>query len=237
MKAREYYRPIEMIGGDPSQEGEIGYNRFGRQLSHEFLHVFDPRTREERANVVRNAYVPSRRREHYVDEIDRVIRTSLPSPLPGSTVIQDTTKPIELVRALRGGRDLQNRLFLLVGPVGSGKSTFVDYFREVKLPEDVAKTTVWINVDINDAPVGKEMMERWIVDEVINNLRRTRPDLDFDTYEVQQKVFSVEIEATAQGRPSHRSPRSRRNTARRSPTRSGGCLPITSATPRPWRAT
>jgi polynucleotide 5'-kinase involved in rRNA processing len=68
-----------------------------------------------------------------VDEIDRVIRAALPAGPTSATVIDDTDNPSALIRALRRGKDLTHKIFLLVGSVGSGKSTFVDYFREVKL--------------------------------------------------------------------------------------------------------
>ena len=195
-----FWKPTHLLGGKSARNEEVGYNDFGARLAIDFLHLFNPRSRSERAAVVRNAYVPSRRREHYADEIDRVIRTAIPSPiLPGSTLIEDTSNPSELLRLLGRGKDLQNRLFLLVGPVGAGKSTFVDYLRELKLTEQIRNGTVWVNVDMNDAPIVRDEMEKWVVEEIIRGLRHTRSDLDFDAYSVLQKVFSVELDALKRG--------------------------------------
>ncbi len=97
-------------------------------------------------------------------------------------------------------------MFLLVGPVGSGKSTFLEYFREVKLPENVRKETVWVSVDMNDAPVRREMLDDWVLQEIIRHLRNSRADLDFDEYENIEKVFAVELSALRKG-PLARTPK------------------------------
>ena len=112
-------------------------------------------------------------------------------------------------------------MFLLVGPVGSGKSTFVDYFREVKLPEDVRKVTVWVSVDMNDAPARCEMLDDWVLQEIIRNLHNVQPDVDFDKYENIEKVFAVELASLRKGLlPEPR--RTHRSTSTQSPMRCGG---------------
>src|SRR5271157_3992312 len=195
----DFQRPTHLLGGLTVRNEEVGYNEFGARIALDFLHIFNPQSRKERAHVVRNAYVSSRRRQHYVEEIDRVIRSTLPSPLPGSTLVEDTSSPVEIIRALQRGRELHHKMFLLVGPVGSGKSTFVDYFREVKLPEEVRKVTVWVSVDLNDAPVRRELIDDWVLQEIIRNLRNTKPEIDFDQYENIEKVFAVELSSLRKG--------------------------------------
>ncbi len=204
--ATDLWRPTHLLGGLTARNEEVGYNEFGARIALDFLHLFNPQSRAERSHIVRNAYVPSRRREHYVEEIDRVIRSAMPSPIAGSTLVEDTSNPAELIRVLKRGSELQHKMFLLVGPVGSGKSTFVDYFREVKLPDDVRNATAWVTVDMNDAPGRREMLDDWVLSEIIRNLRDTKPEFDFDEYENIEKVFSVELTALKKG-PLARTPR------------------------------
>src|SRR5208283_451156 len=141
----------------------------------------------------------SQRFAELVNALGRPILKAMPSTIPESTLLEDSTDPTVLLRALGRGRELQNKMFLLIGPVGSGKSTFVDYFREVKLDHKTSKSTLWINIDLNDAPVGKAMGESWIVEQVIQELRLTEPAIDFATYEMLMKVFSVEIQEMKKG--------------------------------------
>jgi hypothetical protein len=199
MRTADYHRATHLLGGKTARNDEVGYNEFGVRLSIDFLHIFNPQTRQDRAEVVRNAYVPSKRREHYTDEIDRVIRTAIPSTLTGGSVIEDTSNPSELLRLMGRAKDLQNKLFLLVGAVGAGKSTFVDYFREVKLNDAVRSTTVWITVDMNGSPSGKEMLETWVVDQLISGLLAAHPTEKLGEYEALLKVFGVEMHTLKQG--------------------------------------
>jgi hypothetical protein len=100
LKPSEYWRPTHLLGGKTARNDEVGYNEFGSRISIDFLHIFNPQTRQDRADVVKQAYVPSRRREHYTDEIDRVIRNALPVPAGSGKLIDDTSNPVELLHLL-----------------------------------------------------------------------------------------------------------------------------------------
>jgi Type I restriction enzyme R protein N terminus (HSDR_N) len=193
LRKDDYRRAINLIGGNTARNEEVGYNEFGSRISIDFLHVFNPQTRQDRAEVVRHAYVRSKRREHYSDEIDRVIRTAMPTPVSSGKLIEDTSSPTELLKLLGRGADLQNRIFLLIGSVGAGKSTFVDYLREVKLDEQVKRTTAWISINLNGAPIGKEELQRWIVDQFIRTITSTHPEEKLSEYESLMKVFGTEM--------------------------------------------
>ncbi len=199
LRPGEYRRPTHRLGGKSVRNDEVGYNEFGSRISIDFVHIFNPQTRQDRADVVKQAYVPSRRREHYTDEIDRVIRNALPVPAGSGKLIDDTSNPADLLRILGRGRDLQNKLFLLVGAVGSGKSTFVDYFREVKLNAAEKATTVWVTIDLNGSPTTREMLEAWVVDQIISGLSATASAENLHEHEGLLKVFSVEMHALKQG--------------------------------------
>ena len=128
-----------------------------------------------------------------------MIRTAMPVPVNSGKLIEDTTNPSELLRLIGRGKDLQNKLFLLVGAVGAGKSTFVDYLREVKLDETVKLTTLWLTVDLNGSPVGSEMLQAWVVDEIIRGLLNAHPGEKLNEHGGLLKVFSVEMHALKYG--------------------------------------
>jgi hypothetical protein len=199
LRPGEYRKATHRLGGKSARNDEVGYNEFGSRISIDFVHIFNPQTRQDRADVVKKAYVPSRRREHYTDEIDRVIRTALPIPAGSGKLIEDTSNPSQLLRLLGRGRDLQNRLFLLVGARGAGKSTFVDYVREVKLDQATKKATTWVSIDLNNSPTTRAMLESWVVDQIIDGLITSAPDEKLQEHEGLLKVFSVEMQALKQG--------------------------------------
>ncbi|MEX0716991.1 MAG: type I restriction endonuclease [Planctomycetaceae bacterium] len=191
LTTRPLFRAINFVGGSSVRDEDIGYNDFGSGLAIDFRHVFNPESRKERRHIVQNAYVGSQRRERYVDEIDRIIATAVHLAIPGAADIEDTSEPAEIFKALRAGRALENEIMLLIGPRGAGKSTFVDYCREVKLPKDLLDSTVWVHLNFNDAPSERSLLERWILEELISGLRNAYPEIDFD--EQVEKVFAVEV--------------------------------------------
>lgn len=193
LRRQKYWRAQDLLGGLTARDEDVGYNSFGKDLAFEFEHIFNPTSTEQRANIVRNAYVPSKRRRHYVDEIDRIVHRAVPS-LPGSgQLIDDTSSPADLLRVLGRGKELQNKTLFLIGAVGSGKSTFIDFFREVKMTPEIGARTVWVYIDVNESAHAKAVFEKWIAERIVARLRATEP-IDLDDPDVVRKVYSVELQ-------------------------------------------
>jgi hypothetical protein len=192
-------RPINLVGGVSVRNEEVGYNQFGATLSVDFVHLFNPQTKAQRIHIARNAYITSMRREHYTDEIDRLVKNALPRKKSGHQVLDDTDNPTALLRVLGRGKELQSKILLLVGSVGAGKSTFVDYFRAVKLPESAKANTLWISVDFKENPPSVEQLECWVIDRIIAGLCESEPEADFNQWETLQKIFGIEIREIKRG--------------------------------------
>lgn len=196
---RPLFRAVNMLGGHSVRDEDIGYNEFGSKLALDYRTIFNPDSRKDRARIVQNAYITSERREHYVDEVDRIIKSAVVSVVPGSKLIEDTSAPKEILSALRAGRKLENEIMLLVGARGSGKTTFVDYCRLVKLPPDLAASTAWVHLNLNEAPKQRSHLEDWALRELADGLRNSRPDIDFDDREVIERVYGVELNKLRKG--------------------------------------
>lgn len=193
------WKPRRLVGGASIQHEEIGHNTFGATISADFAHLFNPVSHTDRARIVRKAYIPSKRRERYVDPIDRVIRASKPPSEANAKTIEDTGSPKELIGVLKGARPLEHQVLLIVGSVGVGKSTFIDYLQEVALPKDVADTTVWMRLNMNPAPISSSDIYDWLRENIIAGCRAAYPHLDFDELETMKSVFSVEVNKFSRG--------------------------------------
>jgi hypothetical protein len=192
-KATRLFKPRKMVGGLSIQNEEVGHNTFGATISAEFSSIFNPLTREDRINVVKNAYVTSKRRTRYVEPIDRVVRASMSPSESQSTTIDDTKKPVEVIAPLRKGRQMEHQVLLIVGSVGVGKSTFIDYLQEVALPEDVRSRTVWVHMNMNVAPVSRENIYDWLRSEIVAGCQSAYQGVDFDDLDTMMAVYSSEI--------------------------------------------
>jgi energy-coupling factor transporter ATP-binding protein EcfA2 len=189
-----YYRPVRMVGGTSLQDEQVPFNEFGKLLSSEFQHLFNPSSYEDRFKIVENAYVKTQRRERYVDEIDRIIRLASPPKVQEAQWIEDTGNPAPIVAKLSDLESLRNKILLLVGAVGSGKSTFVDYLQRIALPEQVRERIAWVRIDLNDAPVSKDEIYAWCRRHMAQGIRDSSPDQDTESLAGLRKLYRKEIE-------------------------------------------
>jgi len=200
LTSRPLFQAKHFLGGQSVRNEDVGYNEFGSQFALDYRTVFNPESRQDRIRIVREAYIPSKRREHYVDEIDRIVRTAVASTVPGAKSIENTSDPVEILDALRQGKTLENKVMLLVGARGSGKTTFVDYCREVKLPTDLRESTIWCHLDLNEAPPGSgTLQEQWLLNKLIVSLESAYPEVRFRDREYLEKVFGLELRDLRRG--------------------------------------
>ena len=193
-RADQYYQPVKMLGGQVVRNEEVGTNSFGNIIALDYQHLFNPTTTEERAYIVQEAYITSKSRERYLQPIDRIVRAAiLPSEIDSEIVYSDEPKAIIKKLQNKNTNDLEHKILLLIGGVGSGKSTFVDYLRYEALPQEIIKVTTWIRVDMNEAPLELSMIYDWICDEMISEFRKNHSEIDFDELDNLMKLYSVEV--------------------------------------------
>jgi hypothetical protein len=166
----QYRRAVSYVGGASFQNEELPPNTFGATIVGDYGHIFNPRTLEQRALIVREAYVRSLRRQRYIELIDRLIRTSVMPTTSRLPALENTGAPTEVYSALRDRRNLENQVLLLVGSVGSGKSRFIDYVSLVALPQELRNKSVWARINLNDAPLSTDLAYQWIAKAVTNQL-------------------------------------------------------------------
>jgi hypothetical protein len=194
-----YQRPVSMVGGTAFQNEELAPNTFGATIAGDYGHVFNPRTKEDRARVVRHAYIPSLRRQRYVEPIDRLIRAAVTPTMAKIRAFDDTGNPAELTTALRERRHLENQVLLLIGSVGSGKSTFIDYVSLVALSDELKKRSVWVRINLNEAPLAADVAYSWLARAITADLRAQVGDEDIDDIAALSKIFGPELNAFRKG--------------------------------------
>lgn len=196
----QYTKPVFLLGGNAVINETVGENGFGSNLSLEYQSLFNPETTEEKAEIVTNAYINSKRRESHVAPIDRILRATVPPHQRDAKIIDNTDNPIEIINTLDNTAKLKNELCLLVGGVGAGKSTFTEFLRLKALPQNLVASTRWVNVNLNNAPVSRTEIYSWIVGDLISGIRRKYPKEDFDSLDFLQALYKDELEAVSKGR-------------------------------------
>ena len=188
----QFRKPLYMVGGNSIQSKQT-VNTFGETISISYQHLFNPLTDEEKTDIVQNAYVKVYKHESHLSPIQKIIKKKLHPSFQDTTEIDDNTNPKEISNKLKKAHKYNNKLLLLVGSVGSGKSTFITYLKEVALSEGITKKLFWANLDLNNAPVSREEIYKWIKQNLIAQIRDSYSNIDFDSYEVISRLYANEI--------------------------------------------
>lgn len=88
---------------------------------------------------------------------------------------------------------------MVIGGVGSGKSTFTDYLKEVALPNDIKEKTFWMTLNMNDAPSSKEVIYDWLLNYAIDYIKIKIPEYDTNDYSFISKIFAKQIKEFEKG--------------------------------------
>lgn len=194
----KFYTPVSQIGGKRAQDEEMVENSYGRTLVFENRKIFDPETEQDKINIVDNAYIKSAKREQHIDPIYKEIR-KFELPIQPETTSIATDNPDELTVAIDKRINERNEaysLMLIIGNVGSGKTTFIRYFKCQYLEQqhyDLSQRCEWIFLNMNDAPVNSKEIYGWIRDKLISQIKENNLNINFDEYEVIEKLFAPEI--------------------------------------------
>lgn len=193
IRPKRFWKPRKLVGGVAFQREEVGMNSFGATISSDFSSIFNPLSIEDRNYIAEHGYISSKRRERYIEPIDRIIRASTPVSESRSRTLEDTAAPAEIVKVLRGSRQLEQQVMLIVGSAGAGKTTFVDHLRQTALPADVRNSTVWLHIDMNPAPISRAEIYDWLRLQITERCKATDPKTDFDELETIKNVHAVQV--------------------------------------------
>lgn len=193
-----FISPVGRLGGKRVQNSEMEENAFGRILVFENRGIFDPNNEDERKTIVENAYISSAKREQHMDPIYKEIkRFAFPSTDSYTQIA--TEEPSELVERIKEniiGNAQEYSLMLIVGNVGSGKTTFTRYFKHVYLKNnhpELASRCEWVFLNMNHAPVTKKEIYDWIKKSIIESIKEAYADNGLDDIETIKKIFRSEI--------------------------------------------
>lgn len=195
-----YVKPIFMLGGKTVINEIVGDNSFGANVSVEYKYLFNPDSLDDRASIIKNAYVPSRRKQAHVAPIEKIIRAALPPHVVDAREINDSGKPIEIHEVVANSSRIKNEICLLIGSVGSGKSTFTDYLRLQALSGEVVSNTEWINLNLNKAPLSRDLIYKWILEKAMGAIQEKFSHIDFNEISTLKKIYASQLAKVEKGK-------------------------------------
>ncbi|HEI7946790.1 TPA: S1 RNA-binding domain-containing protein [Morganella morganii] len=194
-----FFQPIRFIGGERSQNEEIGLNSFGDKLISEYRNIFNPNTTEDRRFIALHGYISSIKNKRNLDPISKLINEKNLIGNKDATIIDDVKNPLNLVSDLKRGKELEGKIILIIGSVGSGKTTFIDHLIAKVIPPETNKNISWVRINMNNSPVNKDEIYNWIRGKIIEELESENSDIDFFDLETIKKIYSVEVNKFLRG--------------------------------------
>jgi len=170
-KGALFFTPKQLLGGKAIANQTVEQNTFGNNIAIEYRYLLNPNDQEEKRKIVENAYVITRRKQGHMMSIDRIIRATTSASQHSVTHIDNSSNPVEFKRILENRGNLKGNVCLLIGGVGSGKSTFVRYLENRGIGKELAQCVSWHYLDMNSAPLTRDLIYDWILDGLTESIK------------------------------------------------------------------
>lgn len=191
--------PYNLAGGAALLTGKLPVNTFAADLSPILRRYFASSSPEDSEEIVERAYVSSAE----VTEYDRILESLLKDRLPSQrgALIQelepDRRGEEHVERAILEfdkNRPKGGQLQIVQGAVGSGKSLFIQRYREVLQSAELRVRCYWSIVDFNSSPAVLVNAERWLCETFIESFEKQNPHIDLHSASTLRGVFSRNIQ-------------------------------------------
>lgn len=170
-KGAVFFNPKQLLGGKAVANQTVEQNTFGNNIAIEYRYLLNPDNQEEKRQIVENAYVTTKRKQGHMMSIDKIIRATTSVSQHAVTHIENSSNPVEFKRILENRSNLKGNVCLLVGGVGSGKSTFVRYLENRGLGKELSQWVCWHYLDMNSAPLTRDLIYDWVLDGLIASIK------------------------------------------------------------------
>jgi len=175
IRPNKFRSPLSFVGGPSRQNESVGSNTFSTDLIPLMRRYFDPENSINNKDILDNAYCSSDEIQKYNSVLDILLSDRMPNQPSVQRIVTKEGKSETFDSAINDAvynkNDYPDPLILLLGGVGSGKSTFLErYFNNIP-NESRLKHIKYAKVDFNKATEDLESVEEWICEEIINQLK------------------------------------------------------------------
>lgn len=193
------HKALKFLGGPSKQNAELPPNRFAAQLVPLLKKYFSPDATRTNKELVERAYCSSNEITHYNSVLETLLKDNLAKYRFPSFAEVSTTKnqahdfTTALRQAIEHSKLTPDALLLVIGNVGAGKSMFIDRYYFHLQDAFVREHTLWAFVDFNQAPANISGINRWMAEQVLEDLKARNNLSDFDDYEMLRRYFAPDI--------------------------------------------
>ena len=173
-------------------------NRLHARLYNITRVIFDDIADQEDTDILQNCYVYSKSLEIVAKDLDVIIKDSIPKLLKThgaeELIVNGRYSAGKFGPAVSdsiGHR--KGRLFLLLGGIGSGKTTFLKRYQKTVAKQLLQKNTVWFHIDFKDAPLTDLSMEEFVWTIMLEQTRSRFAEMNLEDRQNIKGAFADKI--------------------------------------------
>ncbi len=191
--------PYNLAGGSALLRATINPNTFAAPLAPLLGRYFSSSQQTSIQEIVERAYVSSGE----VTEYDRILESLLKE-----RVTARKGNVVEYLHPERSGEETLERtisnftpnrehgqLQIIQGAVGSGKSLFMERYKQKLQPPAAKAKTKWATVDFIGSLPSLAGAEQWLCRKFIDSFQSENPDVDFSSMSVLRGIYSRKLQA------------------------------------------
>ncbi|WP_408891157.1 hypothetical protein ACJ2CR_15045 [Myxococcus faecalis] len=170
-------------------------NKLSTQLHPIISAVFKDLTGTEQDEVLRSCYVIDRLVQGVSEEVREIFNDTLPK-FAKNARFQDLIETPSRSGALDDDfrqavlRGDFGATILLLGGVGSGKTTFIHRFFRITAKDFVARHCVWFYVPFTDAPLEQAQFQPFIRERILATLKARYPGVDISSPTALRRIYA-----------------------------------------------
>jgi hypothetical protein len=204
-RAKRSLLPYNLAGGQALLRATFNLNQFAAPLAPLIERYFSSSRQSSIREIVERAYVSS----DEVTEYDRILESLLKERVAtrhgstveqlhpersGESVFEHTIDVFAKSEDLPKLDQREGHLQLIHGAVGSGKSLFMERYKQTLQPPDAKAKTKWATVDFLNAPPSLAGAETWLCKTFVDSFQHENPDIDFTLMSVLRGIYSRRIQ-------------------------------------------
>ena len=202
-QGRTLFPVAQFLGGQAGLSVQLGVNEFAQPLFPVLTRYFAASSDETPDDVIDHAYVSTNELTDYEGVLETYLRDRTAKLASNQFKQIDTSRDAAPMFSTELQKFATNQLFfsrvqLVIGSVGSGKSTFIRrYYRKLR-SEDVAKRTLWSFLNFNVMPPSGEGLRDWIAEQFISSFGKINK-IDLHDLKRIENICDVELNQFERG--------------------------------------
>ena len=198
LERQRHFSATYLFGGQARLNRRLGQNSLSDVLAPVIRRYFDTESPEEKEEILEKAYVDSDLTTRYARTFENFLRDkTIPIQAPSIKAVSPHKRNekhfTEALSDYSAALPSTGSIQILIGAVGTGKSTFIERFERFLLPEQLRAKTFWVYANFNNAPSNPDLYEEWLCQQFVEEFKKAHysgdPSIQLSVFTDRKRDF------------------------------------------------